>query len=214
MARNMIIWEGKNLNPECAMHSSSTQITQWRNAQIDKREGMNAGDKSHRQIVHKWAVPGEGQCKINVDASAKTGTSAFRIEMVLRNSLDGFCKARVSCYGGEVAVFEAEARGILEALNWAVNLGISSVVIESDSMLSVQAIERGDINLLEVGNVIQDCRCMLNDRPDFSVSFVRKQANQVACLIARVSCEVNCFHEFCSPPHSVLKNLLYDVTLS
>lgn len=94
--------------------------------------------------------------------------------MVLRDSLVSFCKTRVSCYGGEVAVFEAEARGILEALNCRVELGISNLIIESDSILSVQAIEMGDINFLEVGNVIQDCRSMLNDRPNFFVSFVRK----------------------------------------
>lgn len=61
--------------------------------------------------------------------------------------------------------------------------------------------------------MIQKCRILLDDLPDFSISFVKKQANKVAHTLARVPCETNCFREFLSPPQIVLENLMYDVSL-
>lgn len=96
--------------------------------------------------------------------------------------------------------FEAETKGILEALSWAAQLGISKVIVDSDSWLSVQAVNNKSINRLEVGHMIQECRTILEQNLDFSVSFTRKQANRVAHLLARVPCEVFSFLDFPSPP--------------
>lgn len=61
--------------------------------------------------------------------------------------------------------------------------------------------------------MLRVCRRLLNDHLDFPVYFVRKQANQVAHLIARMSCEIGCFHYF-PFPQSVLESLSYHATLN
>lgn len=123
-----------------------------------------------------------------------------------------FYKARSLCINGEISVFEAEIRGVLEAVKWVAELGVLNVVIECDSMLTVHALRNDTPNYLEVGNFLQECRSLLQSRPDVSVSFVKKQANKVAHLLARVPCEANCFIDFLSPPHSVLESIMYDVS--
>lgn len=55
---------------------------------------------------------------------------------------------------GGVSVFEAEARGVLEALRWVMELGIHDVVVECDSLLTVQSLAKGASNFLEVGHML------------------------------------------------------------
>lgn len=66
------------------------------------------------------------------------------------------------------------------------------MVIESDSLLSVQAISRREINQFEIGHVIESCRQLLNFRPSCSLSFVKRQSNKVAHFMVRVPCLLNC----------------------
>lgn len=58
--------------------------------------------------------------------------------------------------------------------------------------------------------MITECRNMVKQNPCYSISFVRKQANRVAHLLARVQCEAFCFHDYLFPRHEVLESLLYD----
>lgn len=108
-----------------------------------------------------------------------------------------------------MTVFEAEIKGILKVLYWAGELGISNIVFESDSMLSVTAIGKEITNVLEVGHMIQECRNILEVRHDFSLIFITKQANKVAHSLARVPCKAFCFYDFLSPPQTVLESLMY-----
>lgn len=81
-------------------------------------------------------------------------------------------------------------------------------------MLTVQAINKNSENLLEVGNVLHECSSLLSTQQDISFSFVRKKAKNVAHMLAKVPCEVNCYNEFYSPPHSMLETLLYEAALN
>ena len=72
--------------------------------------------------------------------------------------------------------FEAESVGVLEALSWTKDLPNQPIVIESDSLLCVNAINRVAQNLLELGSIIEQCQHILANRVDVSVVFTRKQA--------------------------------------
>lgn len=130
--------------------------------------------QSRQNIASRWVAPDEGNLKINVDASVYAGILSFNVGMVLRDHLGGFYKARNLRREGEVTVFETEAWGVLKAIRWALDLGISNVLIKSDSMLIVQAIKQGATNYLEVGNMLQEIRTLISVRPDISISFVKK----------------------------------------
>lgn len=79
-----------------------------------------------------------------------------------------------------VSVLAAEVNDIFEGLNWLTTLSYQRVVIESDSLLSVQAIGRTCDNQFEEGHVIDMCRELLASNEGFSLSFVKRQANKVA----------------------------------
>ncbi|XP_074346363.1 uncharacterized protein LOC141685142 [Apium graveolens] len=158
--------------------------------------------------MDKWHPPREGRVKINVDAHVITGLSWFSCGLIIRDHEGRFNRARTRKDAGGVSVVEAEARGVLEAIRWAISLGLYGVDIESDSKNSVHAINKIVENYLKVGVVFPECRRLLEDRRDISISFVKKQANKVAHILARVPCEINCFSDFITPPQSVLEPLV------
>lgn len=187
-ARNLKVWESKTMNPELAMQWSSIQVTQWREVQCLKYSSPMVRHQNHQGIMVHWKPPEAGALKVNADASVFTGSLSYSVGMVLRDHTGGFCKARNLRKNGEVSVFEAETEGVLAAIRWVMELCISNVAVESDSMLTVQALRNGTQNFLEVGNILQESRILLESRPDIVVSFVKKQANKVAHLLARVPC--------------------------
>lgn len=74
----------------------------------------------------------------------------------------------------------------------------------------VKAISKGTQYYLEVGHVFEWCRARLSNRADISLCHVKKQKNQVAHLMARVTCLVNCYNVFLSPPEMFLETLSSD----
>lgn len=96
----------------------------------------------------------------------------------------------VACKVGRVAmvdsIFEAELIGVRDALSWIKEGQYSSaqVLVESDSLLSVKAILEDKVNLLEVGEVIEECKQGLQGLASGSIRFIRKIANRVAHNVA------------------------------
>ncbi|KAL1806487.1 hypothetical protein ACET3Z_029555 [Daucus carota] len=84
-----------------------------------------------------------------------------------------FIQAKNLRCAGEIIVFEAQTRGVLQALGWPQSIQGASVDLQSDSLLTANALTKG-VEYLEVGVVLQDGRLLLCSRPDISVSFTEK----------------------------------------
>lgn len=117
--RNLKVWENKLMTPELAIQYSSKQVFKWREVQKEKCSGNQVLTRvQHEQReATRWRPPDIGKFKINVDASVFTGRAEYSIGMVMRDYAGRFCQVRNLCRMGEVWVFEAEARGVLEAIN-------------------------------------------------------------------------------------------------
>ena len=87
-------------------------------------------------------------------------------------------------------------------------------MIESDSLMSVQAIKQGQENLLELGDLIFQCRTLLRNNSRVSLRFVKKHGNRVAHKFARIPCELNSFIVFQSPPDYMLETILSESLLA
>lgn len=102
---------------------------------------------------------------------------------------------------------EAESIGNAEALSWLKKLLVTDVTIESDSQLCVNAINRDNINLIEFGNLMQQCKSVVSSIGGVLIDFVKKQANNVAHKIAKIFCALNCFLDFTSSPSFLLETI-------
>lgn len=84
------------------------------------------------------------------------------------------------------------------------------IVIETDSLLVVQALQSRHRYYLEVGSTLEACQDILRSRINFTVSDVKKLANREAHVMARVLCLLDSYKSFKTPPHCVLETLMYD----
>lgn len=53
------------------------------------------------------------------------------------------------------------------------NQGTAECLLETDSLLTIKALESQEINVLEVGHDTQECMNILQEYPTFSVEFIR-----------------------------------------
>lgn len=164
--------------------------------------------------VNRCQCPGVGQFKLNVDASFFSRADTISISMVLPEHNGSFIAGKVLRLMAPRSVFEAETIGVREALSWIISRQLHgrSVLVETDSLLTVQALKSSATNYFEVGDVIANCQAQLQRLVSTTVTFIRKQSNRVAHEIARLPCLVNCQNEFTSPPSCLLETLLYDVS--
>ncbi|XP_074346617.1 uncharacterized protein LOC141685409 [Apium graveolens] len=184
----------------------------WKEAK-DKRSKVltNTHSTSVQERV-KWKKPEIGSYKLNVDAAIKLGDPSFSMGMVLRDQTSAFVTCKMICRAMVSSVVEAEAQTILEGLQWLLTMNYDRVNIESDSLKSVRAIHSPDMNLLEVGFFIDACRLLLDAKVGFSVSFIKRQANRVAHLVAKLPCSMNCQNVITAPSNMLLESLMYDVS--
>lgn len=215
-ARNKLVWEKSKLSPSVVMDISSKNIKEWQEAMERKRERCNGaksrGVQPRKEI--KWEAPQPGWLKLNVDASLVPGTGSFAVGMVARDESGLFVAGKTLKVRGEVNVMEAEAYGVLETLKWVQEKEYKNVVIESDSLLVIDAINRETRYQLEVGDLLQACREKLNNRSDIRICHVKRHANNAAHLIARQPCLLDGFVVFMSPPNILLETLNSEISLT
>lgn len=131
---------------------------------------------------------------------------------VIRDHTGAFVIGKTVCNSMVSTVFEAEALAILEGLRWLLSMNFDKVIIESDSFLSVRSQQNPQDNLLEVGSILIGCRSFMDSRPEFSISFVKRQANMITHVAAKIPRSLNCQNVFTTPPNILLEPLLYDVS--
>lgn len=161
-------------------------------------------------VCIRWAPPEFGWLKLNTDTAIRVGSDSFSIGLVLRDHSGSFVAGKVASFSGNYTVLEAEVSAIYEGLKWLGSLPYQQVVVESDSLLAVQAIRSSSGNLLEVGHIVESCRTYIRSRAGFSISFVKRQANKAAHVMARSPCLLNCQIFFTIPPSSMQETLVSD----
>jgi len=125
--------------------------------------------------------------KCNVDAALFEAQRCFGIGMCIQNSRGHFLKAATCWHEGNPPPQEAEAIGFCDAISWLGRLGLSKVLIELDCKLVVDSIVDRNTKQAEFGSIISDCQALLQQHPNFKISFARRQANFVAHTLAGAS---------------------------
>ncbi|XP_063946052.1 uncharacterized protein LOC135151500 [Daucus carota subsp. sativus] len=199
-SRNRKVWEGKIITPAVAIDLSGKQVRDWQEANSRRHSDNDHSAASNVVSRVVWQPPPPGHFKLNVDAALHKGEGQFALGLILRNDAGVFVKGKNMKVAGEVSVMEAEARGVLEAIKWVEDSGIQCVIVESDSLLVVQALKSTETYQLEVGHILDEWKIKLKSRADLSVCHVKKQANRAAHLMAKVPCLLNCSNCFTSPP--------------
>ena len=98
---------------------------------------------------------------------------------------------------------EAEAPGLFEVINIAINCHMPSVIFESECRLLVDAINSNYTPNNKFGDIISRCKDLLSSRNNFIVSYVRRHVNKVAHNICRASLSYPNPHIFHVVPYTL-----------
>lgn len=137
--------------------------------------------------------------------------------MVLRDDQGAFVACRTLMVSGLYKVPEGEAMGLLEALSWIKQMGLSKVIIEVDSKSVADAISSNSFDDSTFGDYIRSCKTILKNSPLFSVNLIRTQVNEVAHCLAKASNSFPSLNIWVEPPSFVdglLKSIIIDHVLN
>ncbi|KAL8100135.1 hypothetical protein AgCh_032409 [Apium graveolens] len=128
-------------------------------AASDKTVGqlsVKSSQKTLCEIRFRAAECGNGSgFRINVDTAIFQEAGTFSLGLVLRDCKGQFRERRVGRFLYPDSVFAAKARGVCEAIEWAIDKHMQEVTIKTDSLLTSQAMHKNSSNVLEVGDVLQ-----------------------------------------------------------
>lgn len=122
------------------VESALSVLNQWKSVQ-DRTFDRFLGFMSLEDGDEHWSLPSSNSVKVNSDAAIFRETSCYSYACIVRDDKGSLIEARSKCSRGRTSADLAEAIGIREALSWVKNEGISNIVVESDCLQIVQAIQ-------------------------------------------------------------------------
>ncbi|XVE79954.1 hypothetical protein DITRI_Ditri14bG0098900 [Diplodiscus trichospermus] len=135
--RNEIVWHQKNFAPNKIVQRSMIQLQQWLNTRNNEKR-INVADNPGQEM--KWVRPNAGWLKCNVGAAVFASESLAGSGIVVRDSNGCFVAVKSAVHSHMSAnALLAEAISLKEALSWIKEKGWVNAVVESDSLLVVQA---------------------------------------------------------------------------
>ncbi|XP_041009382.1 uncharacterized protein LOC121253436 [Juglans microcarpa x Juglans regia] len=148
-------------------------------------------DESHKSstqaldIIYKWHPPLAAALKLNTDGAIFADLASLGISVILR---DYQGKVLLSASGRESVVqdpIEIELLTILRGLQLCIPMGIPELIVESDSLLSVQAIQSMEDPKSMQGNVICAIKDLMKSLPKVLMQHANRLSNRVADGLAK-----------------------------
>jgi ribonuclease HI len=106
---------------------------------------------------------------------------------------------------------EAEAIELLEAIKYAIERGMSSVIFESDCKIVIDIVLSDLVPPNELGDIIHRCKDLLASHNGYVVRHIRRQANKVAHTITRAALSHPSPHIFIDVPDYLSSLLLNEM---
>lgn len=187
--RNELIWNQKSLETHAVISLDRGTLLQWQSAQ-NKSFDSSLGYMHVQDGLVKWRCPPLGFSKFNTDAALFIAPNRFSYSVVARNHEGKLVEARVKCRAGHIDSDATEALSIKEALSWIKTQNLHQVVIESDSLVTVQSIRNKTKLLSYFGRIVEDCRLLLYElRCNYvSLNFVKRSANIIVHYLVYLYC--------------------------
>jgi ribonuclease HI len=127
------------------------------------------------------------QVKVNVDAAYHEDEHAGAIGVVLRDYQGNFLAAKSSYFPYVYSAAMAESLAMKEGLPYAMSISCNNIIIESDSIETIEACTGEEIWWNESAAVFADCVDLASEFDMLEFKYCPREANQVAHEIAKIS---------------------------
>jgi hypothetical protein len=176
---------------------------------------LNAAKVGSKPIPNriKWEKPGVREVKVNILDGSFFRRTTGPIAVIIRNSEGVFLAA----YSIFLPIFSSggasEALATREGLSLANRFGCSNVIMESDSMETVDACSGNEVWRGESSAIFAHCLDLATLIDNVWFKHCPREANGVAHELARNSfCDQNSCNLVDEPPSFIISELLDDVT--
>lgn len=158
------------------------------------------------QTVGIWRPARVGSLQINSDTSFHQATGKVFGGYIIRDH-EGILTSGNTFKGLANSALMAETLVLRDAMIFAENLRLDNLIFESDNLVLIQAC-RGDSEVRSILNIIHDIRILRSHFRSVSFTWVSRDGNQGAHLVAEQYCLNNLPLQWFHFPPTVLKAVL------
>ncbi|XP_057419740.1 uncharacterized protein LOC130713926 [Lotus japonicus] len=182
------------------------QLVEW----IEAQEKRGETNRTEHQVA--WKAPPEGKIKINVDAGW-TGTNSTGFGFVARSHTGALLAAGTLFQEHRLEPLTAEALALRWSMQQASELGMDSVLFESDSLSVIKSL-RAESNYWTIQDITLDCLHLADNFLSCSFSHVTRKANVPAHILASLACKYQNRLWWDAPPAEIDHSLFADAAFS
>jgi ribonuclease HI len=150
--------------------------------------------------------------KCNIDASFSYSLNRTGIGMCIRDADGSFVLAKTLHFSPRCSVPLGEAMGLFFAVHWLQDLRLDHVDFALDSQIVTDAFHRQRPDITEFGQVMSATRGLFTSSfTNSRVEFNRRQANEVAHVLARVAPFSASPTTYIDVPHCIEQYIINDM---
>ena len=140
---------------------------------------------STKERVQTWQPPPASKFKLNFDAAIFADLGCSGVGVIIRNEKGEVMGTMTAKGPGVTDSMEVEALACRRALEFAVDIGITELVIEGDCAQVISTITSNQFSLSQLGHVFEDIQVLISSLRWAEVHWVNRSANLVAHSLAR-----------------------------
>jgi hypothetical protein len=182
LRRNLMVFGGPIPSPSVLVKGAKDLLGDFRKSSED---ASNRENGSHRAIS-RWSKPVAVSIKLNWDAALDVRQNRMGVGIIARDEM-GEVKAALCTtlpYIQNPSV--AEAYGARRAVEFAREMGFSSIIIEGDSREVVLALGNSGDCCVSYGDLVSDTRVLLSFFPHWNIAHVGRDGNKATHCLAKL----------------------------
>ena len=125
------------------------------------------------------------------------------VGVIVRNSEGSGVASMAESFQLPFSITAVEVIATKKALQFAFDLGLSSIVLEGDSKITIDGLRREELSLAEYGHLLDEARDIAKQLPEVEFNHVLRQDNKAAHNIAKHARHVSKYSVWIEdvPPH-------------
>ncbi|XP_062020668.1 uncharacterized protein LOC133737053 [Rosa rugosa] len=186
-----LLWKSRNRFKHEGVVEESKHIVwsanEWLNTFQDAQRSNETvtNDATQKRVQVKWRPPTAPNLKLNTDAAIDYKKKKAGLGMVVR---DG--EGKLKCAGhkvlpGNPSIVAIEALAVYHGLLLCREAGFQKLVVESDSTIVIDALNKTELDLSVEGGVLDDIKCLASTFKSVLWKKVNREGNIAAHKMAK-----------------------------
>ena len=181
------IWYNRNQVIHEANFSSALQIQESAQSLVQDFTNVNSISLQHSSPSQpKWTPPPCGLFKVNVDGATSQDHKPSSIGAIIRNSEGSVIAAMSKTLTAQFSVEEVEDIALENGVLLALEMNLTDVIVESDSLSVVQSVQKKEI-YVALGHIIQGTLSALSIFRSWRIQHLKRESNSVAHELSQLA---------------------------